>query len=361
MLTSLFLSMADEISVFNVFRYLTFRGILAVFTALGMGVALYPYAIAKLKALSIGEVTRDDDVPMHSSKGGTPTMGGVIILFSTAVATLFWADLSVRFVWIALAGMIAFGVIGFVDDYLKLKSTRTKRGLSVRGKLVAQILAALVIALVLYQTATTSAETAYLLPFFKDVLIDLGLWFIPLTVLVAVATSNSVNLTDGLDGLAIMPIVLVAGGLGIFSYASGHVIFSDYLAIPFIEGAGELVVFCASVVGAGLAFLTYNCHPAQIFMGDTGSMALGAALALVAVIVRQEVVLFIMGGLFVIEAVSVISQVAAFKLFGRRIWLMSPIHHHFELKGWPESRITVRFWIISLVLTLAGLSTLKIR
>ena len=361
MLTYVFLSFADDVSLFNVFRYLTFRSILAVMTALALGVVIYPSVIAKLKAFSIGEVTRDDDVPMHSGKGGTPTMGGVVILFATTVATLLWANLSVRFIWIALAGMLAFGVIGFIDDYIKLKGRGQKRGLSARLKLMWQTLAAIGIAVTLYGTSTSGLDTSYLLPFFKDVLIDFGVGFIPVTVIVLLATSNSVNLTDGLDGLAIMPIVLLAGGLGVFSYATGHAVFANYLSVPFIEGAGELFVFCGSLMGAGLAFLVYNCHPAQIFMGDTGSMALGAAVAIVAVVVRQEVVLFIMGGLFVVEAVSVISQVIAFKLFGRRIWLMSPIHHHFELKGWPESRITVRFWIVALVLTLAGLATLKIR
>ena len=361
MLASLLLVFADEYTWLNIFRYLTFRGILAVLTSLGIGVALYPYIIRKLKEMSIGEVTRDDDVPLHSKKGGTPTMGGVIILFAIIVSTLLWADLSTRFIWIALCGCISFGLIGFLDDWFKLKRRHGNGGLSVRYKLLWQCIAATAIAMTLYASATSSAETNYLLPFFKDVTINLHYWFIPLTVIVLIATSNSVNLTDGLDGLAIMPVVLVAGGLGIFTYATGHAVFSDYLAIPFIDGAGELIVLCGSVVGSGLAFLAFNCYPAQIFMGDTGSMALGAAVAIVAVIVRQEIVLFIMGGLFVIEAASVIIQVTSFKLFGRRVLLMSPIHHHFEMKGWPESRITVRFWIISLVLVLAGLATLKIR
>ena len=361
MLTSFFLSLADDFSIFNVFRYLTFRGILAVFTAMAIGVAVYPYTIRKLKALSIGEVTRDDDVPMHSDKGGTPTMGGVVILLAATTATLMWANLSVRFIWIALGGMLAFGIIGFVDDYLKLSTRGKRRGFKVRSKLALQTLAALAVATVLFHTATTDSQISYLLPFYKAALFNLGVWFIPVSVIVLIGTSNSVNLTDGLDGLAIMPLVLVAGGLGVFCYASGHSVFSGYLAIPFIEGAGELLIFCGSLVGAGLAFLIFNCYPAQIFMGDTGSMALGAAVAVVAIVVRQEIVLFIMGGLFVAEAISVISQVISYKLFKRRIWLMSPIHHHFELKGWPESRITVRFWIISFVLTMAGLATLKVR
>ncbi len=361
MLTALFLSLAEQVTIFNVFRYLTLRGILTVLTALALGVALYPYTIRKLKALSVGEITRVDDVPMHTQKGGTPTMGGVVMLLAATVSTLLWANLSVRFVWIALGGMLLFGVIGFVDDYLKLSTSGKRRGFRARTKLVWQILVALAIAATLYMTATTPAQISYLLPFFKTALFDLGVWFIPISVIVLVGTSNSVNLTDGLDGLAIMPIVLLAGGLGIFCYVSGHSAFAQYLAIPYIEGAGELLVFCGSLVGAGLAFLIFNCYPAQIFMGDTGSMALGAAVAIVAIAVRQEIVLFIMGGLFVAEAISVISQVISYKLFKRRIWLMSPIHHHFELKGWPETRITVRFWIISFVLTMAGLATLKVR
>ncbi len=363
MLTHFFLSMADEYTWLNIFRYVTFRGVLAVLTALGLGVVVFPYAIQKLRQYSIGEVTRDDDVPMHSDKGGTPTMGGVIIIVSVCIAVLLWADLNVRFVWIALLGMLGFGLIGFIDDWVKLKSVvnGTRRGLSVRVKLLMQIAIAAVVALAFYMSATLPSETDYIVPILKDISLDFGIWFIPLTMLVIVATSNATNLTDGLDGLAILPIVMVAGGLGVFSYATGHSVFSGYLAIPFIEGAGELAIFCASIVGGGLAFLAFNCHPAQVFMGDVGALALGTAIAIVAVAVRQEVILFVMGGLFVLEAVSVITQVVSFKLFGRRIWLMSPLHHHLELKHWPETRITVRLWIVSFVLVLTGLATLKIR
>lgn len=363
MLAQLLISMAGEYTWLNIFRYVTFRGILAVLTALGLGVAVFPHAIAKLKQYSIGEVTRDDDVPMHSGKGGTPTMGGVILLFAIIVAVLLWADLTTRFVWISLTGLVGFGLIGLVDDWIKLKSAEngTQRGLSVRVKLLWQIAVAAIVALMLYISAATSAETAYIIPILKDISMDFGIWFIPLTVLVIVATSNATNLTDGLDGLAILPIVMVACGLGVFSYAAGHSVFSEYLAIPFIEGAGELAILCGSIVGGGLAFLAFNCHPAQVFMGDVGALALGTAIAIVAVAVRQEVILFVMGGLFVLEAVSVITQVISFKLFGRRIWLMSPLHHHLELKQWPETRITVRLWIVSFVLVLAGLATLKIR
>ncbi len=361
MLAELLLNFTDEVSWLNVFRYLTLRGVLAVLTSLTIGVVAFMYIIPKLREMSIREVVREDDVPLHTSKGGTPTMGGVVILFAVSTSTLLWVDPTNYLVWVALIGSIAFGLIGFVDDYQKLKKQRSGAGLSVRKKLAYQSVVAAVIAIVLVALADSATQTTMLIPVFKNALIDLGLWFIPFAMLVLVGTSNAVNLTDGLDGLAIMPIVLVAGGLGIFSYATGHVVFSDYLAIPFIEGAGELVIFCASLVGAGLAFLVYNCYPAQVFMGDTGSMGLGAAVAIVAVLIRQELVLFIMGGLFVIEAISVISQVISFKLLGRRIWLMSPLHHHFEQKGWPEPRITVRFWIFSLVMVLAGLATLKIR
>ncbi len=361
MLADLLLNFSDEISWLNVFRYLTFRGVLAVLTSLSIGVVAFLIVIPKLRAMSIGEVVREDDVPLHTSKGGTPTMGGVVILSAVAFSTLLWVDLHNRFVWFALLSCIAYGLIGFIDDWRKLRQQRSGAGLSVRSKLLLQSLVAAVIAIILYVTADSAAQTTLLVPVFKDTLIQLGIWFVPFTMLVLVGTSNAVNLTDGLDGLAIMPIVLVAGGLGIFSYATGHAVFADYLAIPFVEGAGELVIFCASLVGAGLAFLVYNCYPAQIFMGDTGSMGLGAAVAIVAVLIRQELVLFIMGGLFVIEAISVISQVASFKLLGRRVWLMSPLHHHFEQKGWPEPRITVRFWVFSLVMVLAGLATLKVR
>ncbi len=361
MIAEILLRFADDVSWFNVFRYLTLRSVLAVLTALTIGVVVFLYAIPRLKELSIGEVVRDDDVPMHTNKGGTPTMGGVVILVSVAVSTVLWADPTNHLVWLAVLTMTLFGLIGFIDDWQKLKRQKSGAGLSVRQKLLLQTAAAALIAVTLYTIASTDVQTTLLVPVFKNWLIDLGIWFVPFSMLVLVGTSNAVNLTDGLDGLAIMPVVLVAGGLGIFSYATGHAVFSDYLALPFVEGAGELVVFCGSLVGAGLAFLVYNCYPAQIFMGDTGSMGLGAAVAITAVLIRQELVLFVMGGLFVIEAISVMTQVASFKLMGRRIWLMSPLHHHFEQKGWPESRITVRLWIFSLVMVLAGLATLKIR
>ncbi len=361
MLADLLLSFSDRVSWLNVFTYVTFRGVLSVLTSLFIGVVAFSYAIPKLRELSIGEVVRDDDVPLHIGKSGTPTMGGVVIVFSVAVSTLLWVDATNHFVWLALATTVVYGLIGFIDDWQKLRQQRSGAGLSVRKKLLLQSAAAAVIAIILYVSAESAVQTTLLVPAFKNILFDLGVWFVPFTMIVMVGTSNAVNLTDGLDGLAIMPIVLVAGGLGIFSYATGHAVFAEYFSIPFVEGAGELVIFCGSLVGAGLAFLAFNCYPAQIFMGDTGSMGLGAAVAIVAVLIRQEFALLIMGGLFVIEAISVMTQVASFKLFGRRIWLMSPIHHHFEQKGWPEPRITVRFWIFSLVMVLAGLATLKVR
>ncbi len=361
MLADLFLSFSDQFSWLNVFRYLTFRSILAVLTSLIVGVVLYPYIIRKLRQFSIGEVVRSDDVPLHSGKEGTPTMGGVVILSAVAASTLLWADLSIDFVWIALVGCLAFGVIGLIDDLKKFRKNHSSGGLRVRRKLLLQTIVAAVIMTVLYLTADTSEQTSLLIPFLKDALYQMHYWFIPFGMLVLVGTSNAVNLTDGLDGLAIMPVVLVAGGLGVFSYVTGHSVFSSYLGIPFVQGAGEMVVFCGALVGAGLAFLVYNCYPAQIFMGDTGSTGLGAAVAIIAIVIRQEIVLAIMGGLFVLEAISVITQVISYKYFGRRVWLMSPLHHHFEQKGWPEPTITVRFWIISLVLVLIGLASLKIR
>ena len=360
MLTKLLLSMSDQFSWLNVFAYLTMRGICAVLTALWLGLYLGPRLIRALRNGKIGQIVREDDVPFHSGKKGTPTMGGVLILFCVLTSTVLWMELDNTAVWIALAAFVVYGLIGFGDDWLKLKHNNSK-GLSVRKKLILQTLAGLLVGALMYAVAVEPAQTNYIIPFLKEISIDVGIWFIPLTALVLVSTSNAVNLTDGLDGLAIMPIILIAGGLAIFSYASGHVEFSRYLAIPYIEGVGEIVIFCCSLIGAGLAFLAFNCYPAQIFMGDVGSMSLGAAVAIIAVLVRQEIVLFLMGGLFVLETISVITQVLSYKYLKRRIWLMSPLHHHFELKGWHESTITVRFWILSFIFVLAGLSTLKLR
>lgn len=345
---------------FRVFQYLTLRAILAALTALVISFLIGPWMIQKLSVNQIGQRVRDDGPKTHLPKAGTPTMGGLLILVAITFSTLLWADLSNRFVWVTLLVTLAFGLIGFWDDYLKLV-VGNSRGLIARYKYFWQSVAGLGCAIALYMTAKSPAETALYVPLFKQVVIPLGAWYIALAYFVVVGTSNAVNLTDGLDGLAIMPAVLVGGALGVFAYATGNSVFSGYLGIPFIEGTGEILVFCATLVGAGLGFLWFNTYPAQVFMGDIGALAIGAALGIVAVIVKQEIVLFIMGGVFVMETVSVILQVASFKLTGKRIFRMAPIHHHFELKGWAEPKVIVRFWIISVILVLVGLATLKVR
>ncbi|MDX1454463.1 MAG: phospho-N-acetylmuramoyl-pentapeptide-transferase [Gammaproteobacteria bacterium] len=347
-------------SGFNVFQYLTLRAILGALTALLAGFIIGPWMIRHLTFRQIGQTVRDDGPTSHLTKAGTPTMGGLLILFGIVVSTLLWGDLQNRFVLIVLLTTIGFGVVGFVDDYRKLV-LNDPVGLPARWKYLSQSVVGLAAALALYHYAATPIETALIVPFFKNVAIPLGPFFVVLTYLVIVGTSNAVNLTDGLDGLAIMPTVLVGGALGVFAYASGNVNFANYLTIPYVEGAGEVVVFCGALCGAGLAFLWFNTYPAQVFMGDIGALALGAALGTVAVIVRQELVLFIMGGIFVVETLSVMLQVASFRLTGKRIFRMAPLHHHYELKGWPEPKVIVRFWIITVILVLIGLSTLKIR
>ena len=360
MLTWLFEILSQEHSAFNVFRYLTFRGICGVLTAISIFFVFGPKVIRKLSDYQIGQTVRDDGPPTHFDKVGTPTMGGLLILISVVVSTLLWADLNNRFVWVILFTTMTFGVIGWVDDYRKLIDSNPK-GMGAKNKFICQSLVGAVAALFLYFTAQSPAETALLVPLFKEVTLPLGWGFVILTYLFVVGFSNAVNLTDGLDGLAIMPTVMVAGALGIFAYATGNSIYSSYLGIPYISGVGEVLIFCAALVGAGLGFLWFNAYPAQVFMGDIGALSLGAALGIVAVIVRQEIVLIVMGGVFVMETVSVILQVASYKLIGRRIFRMAPLHHHFELKGWPEPRVIVRFWIISLILVLVGLATLKVR
>jgi phospho-N-acetylmuramoyl-pentapeptide-transferase len=345
---------------FNVFQYLTLRGILGILTALAISLMVGPALIRRLSHHQIGQHIREDGPKSHLAKAGTPTMGGALILVAIAVATLLWADPRNRYVWIALGVTLAFGAIGWMDDYKKL-ILRNSKGLSARVKYSLQSGAGLTAALLLYFTVQTPVETQLIVPFFKSVALNLGWLFIPLTYFVIVGSSNAVNLTDGLDGLAIVPTVMVAGALAVFCYASGNRIFADYLGIPHVPGVGELLVFCAAMVGAGLGFLWFNAYPAQVFMGDVGALALGAALGVIAVAVRQELVLFVMGGVFVMETVSVILQVASFKLTGRRIFRMAPLHHHFELKGWPEPKVIVRFWIITIMLVLIGLATLKIR
>ena len=348
-------------SAFNVFSYLTLRGILSVASALLISLAVGPAMIRGLSAGQIGQVVREDGPQSHLSKKGTPTMGGALILVAISVATLLWADLSNRYIWIILGTTIAFGLIGFLDDYLKLV-VGNSRGLPARWKYLLQSIAGLAAALLLYYTARVPGETTLFLPFLKGFALPLsGLGFVTLSYLMIVGMSNAVNLTDGLDGLAIMPAAMVAGALGIFAYASGNVIFANYLAIPAIPGAGEVLILAGAIVGSGLGFLWFNAYPAQVFMGDIGALALGAALGLMAVIVRQELVVLIMGGIFVIETASVILQVASYKLRGKRLFRMAPIHHHFELKGWAEPKVIVRFWIISLLLVLVGLATLKVR
>ncbi|MFC3113965.1 phospho-N-acetylmuramoyl-pentapeptide-transferase [Cellvibrio fontiphilus] len=345
---------------FAVFQYLTVRAILGVLTALGISLLLGPWFIRRLTELRIGQSVRNDGPQSHLSKSGTPTMGGALILSAIFISTLLWANLSNRYVWVVLIVTAIFGAVGWVDDYRKV-AKRDSRGLPARWKYFWQSIAGFGAATFLYYTAQTPAETQLFIPFFKNVAIDLGIFYIVFTYFVIVGTSNAVNLTDGLDGLAIMPSVMVAGALALIAYLAGHSQFSQYLQIAYIAGAGELAIFCCALVGAGLGFLWFNTYPAQVFMGDVGALALGAALGLIAVIVRHEIVLFIMGGIFVLETVSVILQVASFKLTGRRIFRMAPIHHHFELKGWPEPRVIVRFWIITLVLVLIGLATLKLR
>ena len=347
-------------SGFSVFQYLTLRAILGVMTALGIALLVGPTMIRHLSFKQIGQVVRIDGPESHFSKKGTPTMGGSLILVAIAVSTVLWADLSNHYVWVVLLVTLLFGVIGFIDDYIKLVRQDPK-GLISRYKYFWQSVVGAGAAVFLYMTASVPAETQLIVPFFKEIIIPLGGWYLLLAYLVIVGSSNAVNLTDGLDGLAIMPTVMVAAALGLFAYVAGHAEFSRYLQIPFVPGSGELVVFCAALVGAGLGFLWFNTYPAQVFMGDVGALSLGAALGVVAVVVRQELVLLIMGGVFVIETLSVMIQVASYKLRGKRVFLMAPIHHHYELKGWPEPRIIVRFWIITVFLVLVGLATLKIR
>ena len=347
-------------SGFNVFQYLTLRAILGVLTALLISFLVGPAMIRRLSRYQIGQPIRDDGPESHLAKAGTPTMGGALILVAITLATLLWADLGNRYVWVVLLTTLAFGVIGWVDDYKKLV-LRNSKGLASRWKYFWQSVAGLGVALFLYLTAQAPAETQLIVPFFKDVAVDLGWGYVLLTYFVVVGSSNAVNLTDGLDGLAILPTVMVAGALTVFAYASGHMGFARYLAIPYIRDVGEIVVFTGAIVGAGLGFLWFNAYPAQVFMGDVGALALGAALGIVAVLVRQELVYFVMAGVFVMETVSVILQVASFRLTGRRIFRMAPLHHHFELKGWPEPRVIVRFWIVTVILVLIGLATLKIR
>jgi len=345
---------------FRVFQYLTLRAILGALTALIISFIIGPVMIRKLASQKIGQSIREDGPESHYEKAGTPTMGGSLILVAITISALLWSDLNNRYVWVVMLLTLGYGIIGFIDDYRKVMQ-QNSQGLSAKAKLFWQSIIALCAAVFLYTAAELPSETQFIVPFFKNVMIDMGWGYIVMTYFVIVGTSNAVNLTDGLDGLAIMPTVMIAAALGIFAYLSGHVNFSEYLAIPYLPKSGELIVFCAALIGAGLGFLWFNAYPAMVFMGDVGALALGGALGILAVLVRQEIVLMIMGGVFVIETISVIIQVASYKLRGKRVFLMAPIHHHYELKGWPEPRIIVRFWIITFILVLIGLATLKIR
>ena len=360
MLVILFDWLSQFYSGFGVFQYLTLRAILAVLTALGISLLFGPRMIRALTNLKMGQPIRDDGPQTHLAKAGTPTMGGALILFAIALATLLWGDLYNRYIWIVLLVAVGSGLIGGYDDYLKLKEKNSK-GLSSRWKYLGLSLVSFIAVTYLYVSAKSSVETTLYFPVIKEWFWDMGWLFIPWSYLVIVGTSNAVNLTDGLDGLAIMPTIMVAAALGIFVYVGGNIKISDYLGIPYIAGVGELVIFCGAIFGAGLGFLWFNTYPAQVFMGDVGALSLGAALGIIAVIVRQELVLFIMGGVFVVEAISVILQVGSYKLRGKRIFRMAPIHHHYELKGWAEPKIIVRFWIITIMLVLVGLATLKVR
>ena len=347
-------------SAFAVLQYITVRGIFSVLTALGVSLLVGPILIRALNANQIGQVIRDDGPQSHLSKAGTPTMGGALILVGITVSTLLWSDLTNHYVWVLLLVTLAFGAVGWVDDYRKV-FRKNAVGLPARWKYFWQSLIGIAAAVVLYKSALGPAETQYILPFFKSVALDLGLFYIVISYFFIVGFSNAVNLTDGLDGLAILPSVWVGGALGAIAYLAGHVEFASYLQIPYVAGSGEVVIFAGGLLGAGLGFLWFNTYPAQIFMGDVGALALGAALGTMAIIARHELVLVIMGGVFVMETLSVILQVGSFKLTGKRIFKMAPIHHHFELMGWPEPRVIVRFWIITVMLVLFGLATLKLR
>ncbi len=343
---------------FAVFEYITLRAILSIITALFISLILGPVIIKKFSINDLSEVIREDGPKTHHKKAGTPTMGGLLIISSLILSTIIWADLENKYILYLIFTTIIFAVIGFIDDYKKIKNSK---GISARTKIFLQIIASGFIAIVMFNFIETQQEQQLLIPFFKNVFFDLGIFFIPLTMLVIISASNAVNLTDGLDGLAIMPIVLVSGAFGIFAYLTGNINFSEYLLIPYIKDAGEITIFIAAIIGSGLGFLWFNTYPAQVFMGDVGALSLGAALGLMSVIVRQEIVLIIMGGIFVIEALSVIIQVLSFKYRKKRVFLMAPFHHHFEQKGWAEPKVVVRFWIISFILVLIGLATLKLR
>ena len=360
MLLELFNLFSDSFGPFRVFEYLSFRSIFATLTALLISLVLGPRFISKMNQIQVGQVVRKEGPSSHLDKKGTPTMGGTLILASIFLSTILWGDLHNRYLWVAVTVTTLFGLLGWVDDFLKIKF-KSSKGLSALGKIWWQSIITILAVSYLFYSSTRIEEVSLIIPFFKNISIPLGMGFIVLSYLVIIASSNAVNLTDGLDGLAILPCVMVAGGLGLIGYAAGNTIYSDYLNIPFLPGTGEMLVFCGALVGSGIGFLWYNTYPAQVFMGDVGSLALGAALGIVAVIIRHEYVLLIMGGIFVVETVSVIIQVLSFRLTGKRVFKMAPLHHHYELKGWPEPRVIVRFWIITFMLVLLGLAMLKLR
>ncbi len=358
MLYHLLYPLHTEYSVFYIFRYITFRTIYATITALVISFIFGPWLIEKLSRLQIGQTIRKVGPESHFKKEGTPTMGGTLILLAIVLPTLLWADLSNIYVWVTLLITVGFGAVGFMDDYRKIQH-RSSDGLSAREKMLLLTLMAAGAGIILF--LYPAFQTTLAVPFFKDVAPDLGIFYIPFAVLVIVGASNAVNLTDGLDGLAIGPTIIASGTYLLFAYLAGNARLASYLQISSVQGAGELSVLCGAMVGAGLGFLWFNTYPAQVFMGDVGSLSLGGELGTIAVITKQEIVLVIVGGIFVIEALSVIFQVSSFRIYGRRIFRMAPLHHHFELKGWPEPKIIVRFWIISIILALVALSTLKLR
>jgi len=351
---------SDSYGPFRVFDYLSFRAISTTLTALVISLILGPKFINKMQEIDVGQVVREKGPTSHWSKRGTPTMGGALILSSIFISTVLWGDLQNRYLWVALSVTTLFGLLGWVDDLIKIRM-KSSAGLSGLSKIFWQSVIALSAAYFLFYSSSNPHELSLIVPFFKEVSIPLGLGFVFLSYLVIIGSSNAVNLTDGLDGLAILPCVMVAGGLGLIGYAAGNSIYSEYLNIPFLPGTGEMIVFCGALVGSGIGFLWYNTYPAQVFMGDVGSLALGAALGIIAVIIRHEYVLLIMGGIFVVETLSVIVQVISYNLTGKRVFKMAPIHHHYELKGWPEPRVIVRFWIITFMLVLIGLVTIKLR
>ena len=359
----MFLFFADQLteffSAFNALTYITTRGILSALTALFVSFVIGPILIEKLSSNDVGESIRQDGPESHSVKEGTPTMGGLLILFSISISTLIWGDLTSRYIVNILLVIISFGLIGFIDDYMKLNGNSD--GMRPSIKLIAQFFVAFASVFFLFSSIQSPVETELLIPYTNNLTLQMGWLFVPFSIFVIVGSSNSVNLTDGLDGLAIMPTVMIATALGIFAYVAGNINMSDYLGVPYIKDSGEVFIICAAIAGSGLGFLWFNTYPAQVFMGDVGALSLGAALGLIAVIIRQELVLAIMGGVFILETISVILQVGSFKLTGKRMFNMAPIHHHFELKGWAEPKVIVRFWIITVILVLIGLASLKLR